>query len=140
MTSSPFAQEAIDKCIFKARDPAMSHWVPDVPKILQTATEVAEAMAYLHSHDVLHSDLNGNNILLSSGAGPDDSLDFTAKVGGPTASFGMSCGPPAGYLAYKGVTWTGLQVSDFGLSRVLVNTQSVATQTYGTVRSPNPNP
>ena len=56
--------------------------MPDVPKILQTAAEVAEAMAYLHSHDVLHSDLNGNNILLSSG-GPDDSPDFTAKVGGP---------------------------------------------------------
>ena len=98
--SSRFAQEAIDKCIFKARDPAKGHWVPDVPKILQTAAEIAGAMAYLHSHDVLHSDLNGNNILLSSG---DDSLDFTAKVGlgGPNRSLGLSCVPPARYHAYK---------------------------------------
>ena len=47
--------------------------------ILRTATEIAGAMTYLHSLDILHSDLNGNNILLISNTGIDD-RPFSVKV------------------------------------------------------------
>ena len=48
--------------------------------ILRTATEIAGAMTYLHSLDILHADLNGNNILLISNTGIDD-RPFSVKVG-----------------------------------------------------------
>ena len=41
-------------------------------------------MAYLHSLDILHGDLSGNNILLA--CNNDDQRGFTAKV----ADFGMA--------------------------------------------------
>jgi serine/threonine protein kinase len=54
-----------------------------------TAREVAGALEYLHSQNVLHGDLNGNNILLAGAAvSPErgDLRGFTAKV----ADFGLS--------------------------------------------------
>ena len=51
-------------------------WVPDIAKCMQTAREVASAMAYLHGQNMLHSDLNGNNILLSM----SDQNELVAKV------------------------------------------------------------
>ena len=47
--------------------------------IMRTAIEIAGAMTYLHSLDILHSDLNGNNILLISNTGIDD-RPFSVKV------------------------------------------------------------
>ena len=47
--------------------------------VLRTAIEIAGAMSYLHSLDILHSDLNGNNILLISNTGIDD-RPFSVKV------------------------------------------------------------
>ena len=52
---------------------------PDIGSILLTAKEIAGALAYLHSLDVLHGDLTGNNILLASSQ--KDSRAFTVKVG-----------------------------------------------------------
>ena len=49
-----------------------------------TAHEIAAALAYLHSQDLLHGDLTGGNILLASSDA--DERGFTAKV----ADFGLS--------------------------------------------------
>lgn len=51
---------------------------PDLPSILETAKEIAAALAYLHKVDVLHGDLTGNNILLASSH--KDFRAFTVKV------------------------------------------------------------
>jgi len=56
-------QEAIDRGDFKRVGPN-AQWVPHVQKCLHTAGEIASAMAYLHSKDILHADLNGNNVLM----------------------------------------------------------------------------
>jgi len=48
--------------------------------ILITAREIAAALAYLHTSDVLHGDLTGNNILLASSR--KDKRAFTVKVRG----------------------------------------------------------
>lgn len=58
-------------------------------RAITTAREVAGALEYLHSQNVLHGDLNGNNILLAGAAVSPDGQDqrgFTAKV----ADFGLS--------------------------------------------------
>ncbi len=49
-----------------------------------TAHEIAAALAYLHSQDLLHGDLTGGNILLASTDA--DERGFCAKV----ADFGLS--------------------------------------------------
>ena len=53
---------------------------PDLNNILITAREIAAALAYLHTSDVLHGDLTGNNILLASSR--KDKRAFTVKVRG----------------------------------------------------------
>ena len=50
----------------------------DYSFIFRTAKEVAGAMAYLHSMDLLHLDLTGSNILLC--ASDVDERGFIAKV------------------------------------------------------------
>lgn len=59
---------------------------PHLAAILATAREVAAAMSYLHHHNVLHGDLTGNNVLLTTSL--SDPRGFTAKVRGcmPLAS------------------------------------------------------
>ena len=52
---------------------------PDLFNILATAKEIVAALAYLHKVDVLHGDLTGNNILLTSSH--KDARTFTVKVG-----------------------------------------------------------
>ena len=74
-----FAQEAIDKGAFRIRAGEPNEGSPNMINILRTATEIAGAMSYLHSLDILHSDLNGNNILLISNTGIDD-RPFSVKV------------------------------------------------------------
>lgn len=56
--------------------------MPGVQKYVQTAAEVASAMAFLHSKDVLHSDLSSSNVLLSKQAAEGGQEACTvAKVG-----------------------------------------------------------
>lgn len=46
--------------------------LPDMQKIVRTALQIADGMLYLHENDILHGDLNCNNILMSN--------DMTAKI------------------------------------------------------------
>lgn len=52
--------------------------------LVETALDVARAMAHLHKHNIVHSDLKARNVLLRSDA--HDPRGFTAKV----ADFGLS--------------------------------------------------
>ena len=50
----------------------------------ETALEIASALAYLHSLNILHGDLSGGNILLTSSN--KDTRKFTCKVPVPSAN------------------------------------------------------
>ncbi len=52
--------------------------------LVETALDVARAMAHLHKHNIVHSDLKARNVLLRSDG--QDPRGFTAKV----ADFGLS--------------------------------------------------
>lgn len=54
---------------------------PSVPMIVDTALDIASAMHYVHERDIVHGDLNGNNVLLTS-----HEAAFIALV----ADFGLS--------------------------------------------------
>jgi serine/threonine protein kinase len=59
----------------------------NIQRVVRTASDIAAAMTYLHGQNVLHGDLNGNNILLvGANPRPGDDRDFLAKV----ADFGLS--------------------------------------------------
>lgn len=60
------------------------HAQPNLIFILQTLQEISAAMEYLHSHDIVHGDLTGGNVLLTSS--DKDGRGFTAKV----VDFGLS--------------------------------------------------
>ncbi|WIA09457.1 hypothetical protein OEZ85_008858 [Tetradesmus obliquus] len=74
-------------------------------KLLATAAEIAAGMLHLHSQGIVHGDLSGFNVLLSS-------ADPSAAVG------------QRGFVA---------KVADFGLSRTLTHGSKVVTKTYGTI-------
>lgn len=48
--------------------------------VLDTAVDVARAMAHLHRENIIHSDLKPRNVLLKGAS--VDSRGFVAKVGG----------------------------------------------------------
>lgn len=52
--------------------------------LMNTLLDIAEGMAFVHSRSIIHADLNGRNVLLSST--PDREWGFVAKV----SDFGMS--------------------------------------------------
>ncbi|KAK9839806.1 hypothetical protein WJX81_003100 [Elliptochloris bilobata] len=56
----------------------------DLAAVLATAAEIAAGMQYLHARGIVHGDLTGANVLLTSS--PDVPHGFTAKV----ADFGLS--------------------------------------------------
>jgi len=61
-----------------------AQWVPDEALILQVSLEIASAMSHLHHLGILHSDLNGNNVLLTKPVHGGEG--FTVKV----SDFGLS--------------------------------------------------
>lgn len=66
-------------------------------QLLLTALELATALAYLHSVDIMHGDLTGGNVLLHSApVTPGDSRGFIVKV--------LLChsAQQMGFLVYKG--------------------------------------
>ncbi|KAK9807481.1 hypothetical protein WJX72_000374 [[Myrmecia] bisecta] len=79
-------QELIDQGIFRNQKSSSSYaGGVNMLWIVLTAAEIAAAMAYLHSQDILHGDLSGGNVLLVGNSGADD-RPFAAKV----ADFGLS--------------------------------------------------
>ncbi len=62
----------------------------DLLAVLDTALDVARAMAHLHTENIVHSDLKARNVLLKSAA--TDTRGFLAKV----ADFGLSLKIDAG--------------------------------------------
>jgi hypothetical protein len=71
-------QSGIDRGCFQAEKASHGRGRPSLPALLHTARTIAAAMAYLHSRDIIHGDLCGGNVLLTS----TDALPhrFTAKV------------------------------------------------------------
>ncbi|GAB4814749.1 hypothetical protein N2152v2_001795 [Parachlorella kessleri] len=57
---------------------------PNLVAVLQTLQEIAAALQYLHEHNVVHGDLTGGNVLLTTS--DKDARGFTAKV----VDFGLS--------------------------------------------------
>lgn len=135
---------------------------PNMPFIAATAAEIAAAMAYLHSLDVLHGDLTGGNVLLSStpsafggsgggggggaggaGVGASASNNSSSNLGAPTSTSSPSAAaasapppapPPAPSPPPPPLDLRGwtAKVADFGLARVL-SCDAISTGTYGTV-------
>jgi serine/threonine protein kinase len=71
-------QDAIDRGAFRAVRMGRAGSQADMPAVVTTALEVASAMAYLHSVDILHGDLTAGNILLVSDH--EDPRGFAAKA------------------------------------------------------------
>jgi serine/threonine protein kinase len=86
---------AIERGAFLTQ-PSAQYGQPNLIAVLQTLQEVAAAMHYLHSHGIVHGDLTGGNVLLTSS--DKDARGFSAKV----VDFGLSrvCGD-SGYLHTK---------------------------------------
>lgn len=71
----------MDTDIFGSKAGAARGTAPNLPALLVTAYEIASAMRYLHSHNILHGDLTSGNVLLASQkAVPGDERGFAAKV------------------------------------------------------------
>jgi len=57
--------------------------------LVATAIDVARAMAHLHKHNIVHSDLKARNVLLRSDM--QDPRGFTAKVAGELDALCNGC-------------------------------------------------
>lgn len=68
--------DAVDRGWFREKG---SLFDVDFGIMLHTAKEIASAMAHLHSCNILHGDLTGGNVLLTSSDG-DTGRPFMAKV------------------------------------------------------------
>jgi serine/threonine protein kinase len=72
-------QSGIDRGFFRNKR-SILEGTPNVAAILATASQIADGMAYLHERGIIHGDLAGGNVLLTS----DETSPhgFCAKVGG----------------------------------------------------------
>lgn len=68
--------DAVSKGWFRKQG---SRFEPDLKVILPTAREIAGALSYLHSKNILHGDLTGSNVLLTVTA--EGHRGWMAKVG-----------------------------------------------------------
>ncbi len=59
-------QDACERGLFLRASDDNTGMVLDIHAACETLREVASAMEYLHNLDILHADLNGNNVLLVS--------------------------------------------------------------------------
>ena len=86
---------AIERGAFLTQ-PSAQYGQPNLIAVLQTLQEIAAAMHYLHSHGIVHGDLTGGNVLLTSS--DKDARGFSSKV----VDFGLSrvCGED-GFLQTK---------------------------------------
>jgi len=74
-------QDAVDRGWLYTNTSSHFTGLTDLKKLLLTALELANALAYLHSVDVMHGDLTGGNVLLhSSPITPTDPRGFIVKV------------------------------------------------------------
>ena len=82
-------QDAIDRGAFHETAQALEQPVPKMAVIVGTARDIASAMAFLHSHNILHGDLTAGNILCASKSPTDEDVrDFTAKARSPMSCWG----------------------------------------------------
>mmetsp|Transcript_14760 Transcript_14760/g.44574 ORF Transcript_14760/g.44574 Transcript_14760/m.44574 type:complete len:866 (+) Transcript_14760:431-3028(+) len=79
-------QSGIDKGFFRMQRTCRPPSEPNLAVVMATAIQLADALSYLHSRDIIHGDLTGGNILLTH----DDEQPhgFSCKV----ADFGLSRG------------------------------------------------
>ena len=61
-------QSAIDRGHFQ-RDGSVFTEEPDMQRILVCAMQIVRGIRHLHEHDIIHADLNGNNVLFDSCSG-----------------------------------------------------------------------
>lgn len=74
-------QDGMEIDIFGAKAGAAQGLTPNMLALLKTAYEIAAAMRYLHTHNILHGDLTSGNVLLATQkVSADDARGFTAKV------------------------------------------------------------
>lgn len=96
---------------------------PSLTSVLRTLREVAAGMAYLHSQDVLHCDLTGNNVLLEAADGDErgyralvSDFGLARVVAGEvtTSTFG-TCSHMAPELMTEGILGKAADVWSFGV-------------------------
>ncbi|GFR42473.1 hypothetical protein Agub_g3381 [Astrephomene gubernaculifera] len=97
-------QDAIDRGWLRT-SPSAENSAPRMDAVLATAIELASALSYLHSKDIVHGDLSAWNVMLCTSGS-------TAPVGG------------RGFVA---------KIADFGLARHLDIRTKIQTRTYGTL-------
>ncbi|KAG2432963.1 hypothetical protein HXX76_008691 [Chlamydomonas incerta] len=97
-------QDAVDRGWLRV-SPALESSGPRMDAVLATAVELASALAFLHSKDIVHGDMSAWNVMLCTSGS-------TAAVGG------------RGFVA---------KIADFGLARHLDIRTKIETRTYGTL-------
>ncbi|GLC34060.1 hypothetical protein PLESTB_000832900 [Pleodorina starrii] len=97
-------QDAIDRGWLRV-SAALENSGPRMDAVLATALELASALAFLHSKDIVHGDLSAWNVMLCTSGS-------TAAVGGRN------------FVA---------KIADFGLARHLDIRTKIETRTYGTL-------
>ena len=58
-------QSAIDRGHFQ-KDGSVFEGEPDIQKVVTCALQIAQGVRHLHDHDIIHADLNGNNVLFDA--------------------------------------------------------------------------
>ena len=58
-------QSAIDRGHFQ-KDGSVFEGEPDIRKVVTCALQIAQGVRHLHDHDIIHADLNGNNVLFDT--------------------------------------------------------------------------